>query len=275
MSYDTFVSFKNTKNKTWRRNARNIMETLIYKSSIAVHVLCGILSLASGLVAMTANKGGKVHNRAGLVFYWSMFMIFVTTSLFFILYPTNLKYQFFLGIGIVSFYPNWSGKRMLSMKKGLVPTTIDKIAAYLVGISGICMLVYGAYLTQNPPKGFAGLNILFFVFGTVSLANAYGDLKVYLGFVKAEKMHWFFAHAGKMMGAYSAAITAFCVNIVPRFFPENTPFFVFIIMWTAPGVIIGILSARIIKKYQAKFKIEAKPSIFSRIKLSFTKKELA
>lgn len=251
------------------------METLIYKSSIAVHVICGILSLASGLVAMIANKGGKVHNRAGIVFYWSMFMIFVTTTIFFILYPTNLKYQFFLGIGIVSFYPNWSGKRMLSMKKGLVSTMVDKIGAYLVGISGICMLAYGAYLTQNPSKEFGGLNILFFVFGVVSLSNAYGDLKVYLGYVKAEKMHWFFAHAGKMMGAYSAALTAFCVNIVPRFLPENTPFFVFIMTWTAPGIIIGILSARIIKKYKAKFKIEAKPSIFSKLKLSFTKKEMA
>ena len=251
------------------------METLIYKSSIAVHVLCGILSLASGLVAMIAKKGGKIHNRAGFIFYWSMFVIFITTTIFFILFPTNLKYQFFLGIGIISFYPNWSGKRMLAMKKGLIPTMIDKIGAYLIGISGITMLAYGAYLTQNPPKSFAGLNILFFVFGIVSLANAYGDLKVYLGFVKAEKMHWFFAHAGKMMGAYSAAITAFCVNIVPRFFPENIPFFVFIIMWTAPGIIIGILSARILKKYKVKFKIEAKPSIFSKTKLIFTKKELA
>ena len=250
------------------------METFIYKGSIAVHVLCGIMSLAAGLVAMIANKGGKVHNRAGIIFYWSMFMIFVTTTLFFILYPTNLKYQFFLGIGIISFYPNWSGKRMLSMKKGLLPTMIDKIAAWAVGISGICMLSYGAYLTLNPPKDFGGLNILFFVFGTVSLSNCYGDLKYYLGYVKAEKMHWFFAHGGKMMGAYSAAITAFCVNIVPRLFPENTPFFVFIFMWTAPGVILGVLSARIIKKYQAKFKIETKPSVFSKIKHLFAKKEL-
>lgn len=250
------------------------METLIYKSSIAVHVLCGILSLAAGLVAMIANKGGKVHNRAGIVFYWSMFMIFVTTTLFFILYPTNLKYQFFLGIGIVSFYPNWSGKRMLAMKKGLVPTLVDKIGAWLIGVSGTCMLVYGAYLTINPPKDFGGLNILFFIFGTVSLSNAYGDLKFYLGYVKAEKMHWFFAHAGKMMGAYSAAITAFCVNIVPRFLPENTPSFVFILTWTAPGIIIGIVSARIIKKYKTKFKIEAKPSLSAKIKQLFSKKQL-
>ncbi|CAH0996580.1 hypothetical protein EMA8858_02712 [Emticicia aquatica] len=249
------------------------METLIYKSSIAIHVLCGILSLAAGLVAMIANKGSKIHNRAGIIFYWSMFMIFVTTTIFFILYPTNLKYQFFLGIGIVSFYPNWSGKRMLTMKKGVLPKIIDKIGAYLIGLSGITMLAYGAYLTQNPAKGFDALNILFFVFGTVSLANAYGDLKIYLGFVKAEKMHWFFAHAGKMMGAYSAAITAFCVNIVPRFLPENTPFYVFIVTWTAPGIIIGILSARILKKYKIKFKIEEKSSVFSRIKPKLVNKE--
>ncbi len=250
------------------------METLLYKSSIAVHILCGILSLAAGLVAMIANKGGKVHNRAGIVFYWSMFMIFVTTTLFFILYPTNLKYQFFLGIGLVSFYPNWSGKRMLAMKKGLLPAMIDKIGAWFIGFSGVCMLAYGAYLTLNPPKGFGELNILFFIFGTVSISNAYGDLKYYLGFVKAEKMHWFFGHAGKMMGAYSAAITAFCVNIVPRMLPENTPSFVFIMTWTAPGIIIGIISARIIKKYKVKFKIEPKLSLFGKIKQLFGKKAL-
>ena len=255
------------------------METLIYKSSIVVHVLCGILSLAAGLVAMIANKGGKVHNRAGAVFYWSMFMIFVTTTIFFILYPTNLKYQFFLGIGIVSFYPNWSGKRVLAMKKGsdsrtIQSTLVDKIGAGLIGISGICMLTYGAYLTANPTKEFGGLNILFFIFGIVSLLNAFGDFKLYLGYVKAEKMHWFFAHAGKMMGAYSAAITAFCVNIVPRFLPENTPSFVFILTWTAPGVILGIVSARIIRKYKTKFKIETKPSLFAKIKQLFAKKEL-
>lgn len=251
------------------------METLIYKSSIAVHVLCGILSLIAGLVAMIANKGGKAHNRAGVVFYWSMFMIFVTTTIFFILYPTNLKYQFFLGIGIVSFYPNWSGKRMLGMKKGFKPTLVDKIGAWLIGFSGVCMLAYGTFLTLNPSKEFGGLNILFFIFGTVSLSNAYGDLKFYLGYVKAEKMHWFFAHAGKMMGAYTAAITAFCVNIVPRFLPENTPSFVFILTWTAPGIILGIVSARIIKKYKIKFKIAEKPSLSAKIKQLFSKKQLA
>ncbi len=250
------------------------METLIYKSSIAVHVLCGILSLAAGLVAMIANKGGKVHNRAGVVFYWSMCLIFITTIIFIILYPTNLKYQFFLGVGIISFYPNWSGKRMLAMKKGLVPTFLDKFAAWAVGFSGVCMLVYGMYLSQNPAKGNGSIYILFFVFSFISLSNAYGDLKFYLGYVKAEKMHWFFAHAGKMIGAYSAAITAFCVNIVPKLLPENTPGFVHLLTWVGPGVVIGYLAGKLMKKYRTKFKIAEKPSLSAKIKQLFSKKQL-
>ncbi|MCU0326524.1 MAG: hypothetical protein MUF45_14930 [Spirosomaceae bacterium] len=230
------------------------METLIYKSSIFIHILAGFLSLALGLVAMIAKKGSQIHNRAGLVFYWSMTVIFITTIIFMILDPTSLRYQFFLTIGIVSFYPNWSGRRMLSMKKGINPTTIDLAAAWTIGLSGLIMLGYSIYGFLNT-KQFQGLEYLFLVFGIVSLANAYGDLKIYLGYQKAEKMHWFLAHGGKMMGAYSAALTAFCVNIVPRYFPAQTPFFVFILTWVLPGFLIGIISGRIIKNYKKKFKM--------------------
>lgn len=231
------------------------MTKTIFQSALFLHVIAGILALASGLVAMSyGKKGGKVHNFSGQIFYWAMFFIFITTILFFVLYPEQLKYQFFLTIGIVSFYPNWSGKRMLSMKKGLVPTWYDKLGGFLIGLSGIVMLAYGVYGVLNPNK-FGGLQYLFLVFGLVSLLNSYGDLKYYLNFQTAPKMHWFFAHGGKMMGAYSAAITAFCVNIVPRYLPENFPFYGYLITWTAPGIVIAIISTRILKKYKVKFKL--------------------
>jgi uncharacterized membrane protein len=231
------------------------MQTILYKGGIAIHVLCGTLALITGLIAMIVKKGSKNHNRAGLVFYWSMFMIFVTTTLFFILYPSNLKFQFLMGIGVVSFYPNWSGKRMLAMKKGVNPTWADKLGGWLIGISGLIMIGYGILLTLHPNKNFGGLNILFFVFGSLSLANAYGDLKIYLGYKEAEKMHWFFAHGGKMSGAFAAATTAFCVNIMPRYLPENTPDFVQIMIWIVPGVLIGIIGRMILKKFRVKFAV--------------------
>jgi len=231
------------------------MTKTIFQLALFLHVIAGTLALASGLVAMAyGKKGGKVHNFSGQIFYWAMFFVFNTTILFFVLYPEQLKYQFFLTIGIVSFYPNWSGKRMLSMKKGLVPTWYDKLGGFLIGLSGLVMITYGVYGLLNTIK-FGGLQYLFLVFGIVSLLNSYGDLKYYLNFQTAPKMHWFFAHGGKMMGAYSAAITAFCVNIVPRYLPENFPFYGYLITWIAPGIVIAIISTRMLKRYKVKFKL--------------------
>jgi hypothetical protein len=231
------------------------MENLLYKSGIALHVIAGFLSLVSGMVAMSyGKKGGKVHNVSGIIFYWSMVVIFVTTLLFFVLNPMLLKYQFFLTIGIVSFYPTWSGKRMLKMKKGLEPTWYDITAAFLVGISGLIMLVYGNVLLFKLSID-SPLVYLFFVFGIVSILNSFGDLRFYLKFKEELKMHWFFAHGGKMIGAYSAALTAFCVNIVPRFLPENFPALGNMILWTGPSVIFAIVSVKVLRKYRVKFKI--------------------
>ncbi len=228
------------------------MEKLIFNFFLVIHVICGFLSLASGLIAMIAKKGKRVHNISGSIFYWAMLGVFITTIIFFVIYPIQLKYQFFLTIGIISFYPNFSGKRLLSMKKAIAPTLIDWIAAWGVGICGIVMIGYSVYGFINP-AGFNGMAILFAIFGLVCLVNAYGDLKIYLGFQKPEKMHWFLGHGGKMMGAYSAALTAFFVNVVPRYMPKNTPDFVFILTWVLPGVIVGVIASRILKKYKAKF----------------------
>lgn len=234
------------------------MKSFIYQPILILHIIAGFLALVTGLIAMAVRKkGGKLHNRTGILFYWSMFVVFVSTVIFFVLDPLSLKYQFFLTIGIVSFYPAWSGKRVLSMKKGVIPKWYDITAAFGIGISGIIMVAYGIYgFTAN--VNFDGLEILFLIFGGVSLSNAYGDLKIYLGYVEAEKMHWFFAHAGKMIGAYSAAVTAFCVNVVPRYMPDGTPTYVFIMTWVLPGVVLGVAGSRITKGYRMKFGLTKK-----------------
>ncbi|HLO45247.1 MAG TPA: hypothetical protein VK175_13010 [Leadbetterella sp.] len=231
------------------------MINTIFKSGLLLHVIAGVFALTSGLAAMTiGKKGGKVHNLAGQIFYWSMLVIFVTTVLFFVIFPEKLKYQFFLTIGIVSFYPTWSGKRMLSMKKEITPKWFDTLGGFAIGLSGVMMMCYGIYGFMKP-QSFGGLQYLFLVFGIVSLLNAYGDLKYYLNFKTAPKMHWFFAHGGKMMGAYSAALTAFCVNIVPRYLPQNLPFYYYLFTWIAPGIVIAIISKRVLKKYKMKFNV--------------------
>lgn len=225
----------------------------IFNTSLFLHVIAGVLSLVFGLVAMLVRKkGGKIHNVSGLIFYWSMAFIFITAILFVILYPTLLKYHFFLTIGIVSFYPTFSGKRVLSMKKGLNVKWYDWLGAFAVLISGVIMIAYGVFLII---KGISAYTTLFFIFGIFSVILGVVDVYTFSGRRNLGKMHWFFGHAAKMIGAYSAAVTAFCVNIVPRFLPDDTSLFVFILTWVGPAVVFGFVSRYYRKKYQVKFKL--------------------
>jgi uncharacterized membrane protein len=226
------------------------MKTLIYQSTLVLHILAGIIALSTGLVAMFARKkGGKLHNRTGIVFYFAMAFIFVSTLIFFVLDPLNLKYQFFLGIGLVSFYPVYTGKSVLYMKKGVNAGVFQKALAIGAIVCALAMILFG---------NFGGLPmaemILFNVFGVILMLNGIGDARIYFGLKPAAKNYWLMAHIGKMLGGYSAALTAFMANVVPRYLPENTSIYVFIATWTLPALILGIYSAFVRKKYSPKVK---------------------
>jgi len=228
------------------------MKETIFSTALFFHIIAGIASLTSGMIAMMARKkGGKLHNSAGVVFYWSMFFLFVTSILFVVLYPTVVRYQFFLGIGIVSFYPCYSGDRILKMKKSINPKWNDWTALALILTSGIAMIVYGLYL-----QFYAGsVVILFYIFGALSMAQGIGDLLRFNGKREFGRMGWFFGHASKMIGAYSAAVTAFCVNILPRYMPKDTSMFIMIATWVGPGIIFIFVSKYFVRKYKMKFKM--------------------
>lgn len=234
------------------------MKTLIYQSTLVLHVLAGIIALSTGLIAMFARKkGGKLHNRTGIAFYYSMAFIFVSTLIFFALDPFNLKYQFFLGIGIVSFYPVYTGRSVLYMKKGVNAGVFQKALALGAMACATVMILFG---------NFGGLPmaemILFNVFGVILMLNGIGDARIYFGLKPAAKNYWLMTHIGKMLGGYSAALTAFMVNVVPRYLPENTSMYVFIATWTLPALVLGIYSAFVRRKYSPKTKtVSKKPAM--------------
>ena len=64
-------------------------------------------------------------------------------------------------------------------------------------------------------------------------------------------MWWYFSHAGNMMGSFIAAVTAFAVNVLPKFTPNSDLNWIYWIIPTAVG--IPVLS-RIIKQEREKFK---------------------
>jgi hypothetical protein len=220
----------------------------IYEIVKIIHIICGFLALSTGLVPMFAAKGGKTHIFWGRIYYWAMFGVFITTVIFFVLYPTKVFYQFFLGIAILSFYNTFTGVRILKTKAtGNAPELIDWVAATVAAVCGLGMIILAILVYLKEANT---LSILLSIFGLGILLTGIQDLRVFAGKVPREKMHWFFHHIARMMGSYAATVTAFCVNIVPRFLPENMPSFVQLILWIAPGVIIGTVANRWSKKYR-------------------------
>ena len=221
-----------------------------YKIILLVHVAFGFSALATGIVPMVAKKGGKVHKFWGNVYYWSMFGVFVTTLMLFGLRPAQLKLQFFLCIAILSFYFTFSGDRVLKMKKSATQATVlDRVAAGLALACGLAMLGYAVYGIVGLQNYFVA--ILFAVFGTLISVNAREDLRLFFGKIDSEKMHWYFGHISKIMGAYTATVTAFCVNMT-RYLPEDASAYWQLIPWLSPGLLLGVGAAYYAKRQKEK-----------------------
>ena len=168
--------------------------------------------------------------------------------------PEQLKLQFFLCIAILSFYYTFSGDRVLQMKKSATQATVlDRVAAGLALACGLVMLGYAVY-------GFIGLQnyyiaTLFTFFGVLISLAARKDLQLFFGKIDSEKMHWYFGHISKIMGAYTATVTAFCVNMtryLPDSLSDNASAYIQLLLWMAPALLLGVGAAYYGKRQKEK-----------------------
>jgi len=212
-----------------------------YQIILVIHVAFGFTALATGIIPMLAQKGSKTHKLWGNVYYWAMFGVFVTTVALFALRPTEIRLQFFLCIAILSFYLTFSGRRVLQMKQSALQATLsDKAAAIIALASGAFMLGYAIYTVAILHNYF--LSPLFAFFGAGLTVNSYQDWRLFTGKQVSEKLHWYFGHISKIMGAYIATVTAFSVNMT-RYLPDTAPTILFLIPWFVPSLVLGVATA--------------------------------
>ncbi len=216
------------------------META-YKYVLALHVACGFVALLTGLVAIFAKKGKPLHNRVGVIYFWGMFGVFVTTLVLFSLKPTRPVLQFFLMVAVASFYQTFTGRRTLGRKKaGSQPTWPDWLALGIVIAFGLGTLGFSGY-TALQGNWFMGT--LYTGFTWICLSSGWQDWRLYTGRTKPEKGGWLILHIMRMMSSYAATVTAFMVNMSGRL-PETTPKWVYLTAWILPGLLIGGIGIR-------------------------------
>lgn len=222
------------------------MKTLIL-AILILHVSAGSIALIVGLIPMFSKKGGKLHNRTGLVYVYCMITVVITALLLCALQPLQMLRLFLTGIAVLSFYLCVTGWRATKQKKtGL--TLADRLLTYATLFVSVAMMGFGGYLVQDGMSVFA---VLFPVFGFLTFRNAWYDFK---SFGKTpEKMHWFYHHITRMGGSYIATFTAFLVNNVYRMLPNDAPAWIGTISWIAPAIVGGMLIGRTVRYYKQKF----------------------
>jgi hypothetical protein len=175
---------------------------------LVIHVLAGTVALLCSAIAVSSQKGKKLHVLSGRTYFWCMVGIFLTAIPMSII---NSNIFLFL-IAIFSFYLAFSGMRFAKNRKGIA-TTIDWIAVSLMILSGLGMWVLAVIYFIN--DNFQYITLL--VFGFIALALGYGDYishknKAAIGKERIAK------HLTNMMAGTIAVITAVLVvnvNIEP------------------------------------------------------------
>ncbi len=230
----------------------------IHTVILIVHIICGFTALTVGIVPMVAQKGGKLHRSAGKIYARAMYGVSGTTLGLFLLHPEKPFLQFLLCIGMLGFYFTFSGVRSVTLhRRDLQSLFADRLVAWLTLIVSSLMFIYGGYILVFSLMHHAGvfLGILYLVFGAALGSAAQAEVKSFSSTASPQKMHWFFNHFIRMLSAYIATFTAFCVVNV-HFLPP-------LLVWILPGAIGGTMITLLVKKYKRKFNKEAGKPEFS------------
>jgi hypothetical protein len=146
---------------------------------IFLHVIGGLLGLTSGAVALSTQKGGWLHRRSGIVFVYAMLVMSTSGAVMAALIGERISVM----AGMLTFYLVLTS--LLTVRhRGLESRWIDVVAtmlsivfALIVGLLSLAVAVTGD-MDGTTPLGF--------LFGTVALLAALGDIRMLM----SQRMEW-------------------------------------------------------------------------------------
>ncbi|WP_194976361.1 hypothetical protein [Aquiflexum lacus] len=205
----------------------------LFKILLALHIICGGISLFYGAFIMFSKKGDKKHKKIGNVYFYAMLSTSVLAIVMSYLHP---NYFLFI-IAIFTIYMILSGKRYLEKKKTSNVKSLDWIVTVSMFIFGLIFIAYGIFaIVKNDNFG-----IVLIVFGSISILFVVQDYRNFKG-LSTIKNFWLTTHLQRMVGSYIAAITAFIV-VNNSILPE-------IVAWLLPTVFLVPLITIWRRKYQ-------------------------
>ena len=187
---------------------------------LPIHILAGTIALLCAALAVSSEKGKRLHVLAGRAYFWGMATIFLTAIPMSII-SSNI---FLFLIAIFSFYLAFAGMRFARNRKG-VATALDWVAVNLIILSGLGMLILSVVFFTNDNSQY----IVLLVFGFLAIRLGYADFRSYKNNSATGKER-ISRHLTNMLGGTIAVITAVLV-VNPPFEPEW-------VWWVLPTVLI-------------------------------------
>jgi hypothetical protein len=184
---------------------------ILHKSNIFIHVIAGTFALIVAIIAIISNKRKIFHQKVGKVFLGLLSIVIFTGLLGVFVFGRN---SFLLVITVLSGYLGFSGYRVLQTKSN-EPRMLDIIVA-LLSISTVFYFLYyfkTIGMIWNPV-------VIYSTVGTIIAIISYDFLRYFIPKSKYQKL-WFYEHIYKMIGAFSALLSAFSGTVLYMYKPYS------------------------------------------------------
>jgi len=184
---------------------------LAHRINIVVHVVAGSIALLLGLIALMTKKGGKNHRRSGNIFIWLLIVVIITGFIGVFVFGRN---SFLLVITILSGYFGFSGYRVLQTRSNK-PKWIDVFA----GVASLIAVSYFLYYFRSIGMIWSPL-IIYSTVGTLVLVISYDFIRYLIPAGRYGNL-WFYEHIFKMIGAFTALLSAFSGTVFNHYQPYS------------------------------------------------------
>lgn len=237
------------------------METLI-NGLRWTHILIGFIGLAAFWVPVVTRKGGRWHKQIGMVFAFCGYVVagtaIATCTLRLVTAllegarpadnPPAFGFLLFLGyLGWVTLALVHHAVQVVRTRKNpdAIRTPFHQVLSVVPAISSVVVIVY-ALMYWSP------VSIVLLVLSPLGFIIL-RDLRAYMYATEREKMGWFYAHMGAMLGAGVAFHTAFLVFGSSRFLDLSILGSYNWVPWVLPGIIGTIGGSLWERSYRRKF----------------------
>ncbi len=185
---------------------------LLFKPTLALHIGCGLLATLVGLAPLLSRKGSRAHRLSGRLFAGLMAMLlacaWLMTAIHFSVYFTALSATATLGL--------FSGLRVLRRKRP--DLRIADRAQPIDGLVTLATVGVGLWILALLASGRSGGGGVAVTMALAASALLMGGWDLWR-FLRPTDWPfspdlWTYEHLAKMLGAYSAVLSAFSGNFL-------------------------------------------------------------